>query len=279
MLRKILVVFIILLCMAVLSACGKKAEKVEETAATTEVEQPEVVPGEMALIPAGEFIMGSNDRGEKNDKDWAYPEHKVKLPAYWIDKYEVTNLQFQEFTSKTGYLGEGAKEGKDWRLFATVDRALFPVQSITWNDANEYCKSAEKRLPTEEEWEKAARGTDGRRFPWGNEWDANKTNTNEGSTKKPVAVGQSKDVSPFGVQDTMGNVQEWTSTWYDAYPGNPKQDPNFGKKFRVLRGLGANYIGKKGHIWDRSAYLPGALYDFGFRCAKDATPEEAAKAK
>jgi formylglycine-generating enzyme required for sulfatase activity len=278
MLRKIPVAFIILICMTVLSACSKKAEEVEEAAAP-EVQKPEVIPGEMVLIPAGEFIMGSNDRGPENDKYWAYPEHKVKLPAYWIDQYEVTNLQFQEFSVKTGYIGEGAKENKDWRLFATPDQALFPVQSITWNDANEYCKSVGRRLPTEEEWEKAARGTDGRRYPWGNEWDPNRTNTYEGSTKKPVAVGKSNDVSPFGVNDTLGNVQEWTSTWYNAYPGNPKEDSNYGKKFRVLRGLSVNHLAKRGHIWDRSAYLPGALYNFGFRCAKDATPEEAAKAK
>jgi len=278
MLRKILVAFIILLCMAVLSACSNKAEKVEETAAP-EVQKPQVEPGEMVLIPAGEFIMGSNDTGPKNDQYSAYPEHKVKLPAYWIDKYEVTNLQFQEFSLKTGYLGEGAKEGKDWRLFATPEHALYPVQSITWNDANEFCKSAGKRLPTEEEWEKAARGTDGRRYPWGNDWDPNRANTYEGSARKPVAVGQSNDASPFGVNDTLGNVQEWASTWYNGYPGNPKEDSNYGKKFRVLRGLSSNHLGKRGHIWDRSAYLPGALYDFGFRCAKDATPEEAAKAK
>ena len=261
-----------------ISACNKKAEEAEETA-VSEAETPQVVPGEMVLIPAGEFIMGSNDRGPENDKYAAYPEHKVKLPAYWIDKYEVTNLQFQEFSLKTGYIGEGAKEGKDWRLFATPDRALYPVQSITWNDAAEYCKSAGKRLPTEQEWEKAARGTDGSRYPWGNEWDANRANTYEGTAKKPIEVGTSNDVSSCGVQDTRGNVQEWTSTWYYRYPGNPKDDSNYGKKFRVLRGLSSNHLGKRGHVWDRSAYLPGALYDFGFRCAKDATAEEAAKAK
>jgi sulfatase modifying factor 1 len=253
------------------AGCGKK----EEPAATTETavpEKPAVVPGEMVLIPAGDFILGTNDRESS-----AYPQQKVNLPAFWIDKYEVTNAEFLDFAIKTGYSGEGAKEGKDWRTFFTPDKARNPVVYITWNDAGEYCKSLGQRLPTEEEWEKAARGTDGRRYPWGDKWEPNKSNTYEAGMRDTVPIGTFDDVSPFGVHDMLGNVQEWTASWYEPYKGNTQKDPNFGKRYRVLRGA-SNYIyGARAHLWDRSAYVPNYLSGFGFRCAKDATPEEAAK--
>ncbi len=153
MFRNACTVFIILALFLGLSACGKK-EEVEEAPAVTETEAPEIVPGEMVFVPAGDFIMGSDD--PKSD---GYPKHTVNLPAYWIDKYEVTNAEYLDFSLKTGYQGEGAKEGKDWRIFftpATPEKAMIPVVYITWNDATAYCKSLGKRLPTEEEWEKAA---------------------------------------------------------------------------------------------------------------------------
>jgi len=271
MVRKCLVVFAGLVAIYCLNACGQK-EKQEE--AVEEVTVPEIDPGEMVLIPEGEFIMGTND----TKSIAAYPEHKANLPAFWIDKYEVTNKQFLDFSVETGYMGEGAKEGRDWRLFFTPEKAFHPVVYITWNDAQEYCKWAGKRLPTEEEWEKAARGTTGNIFPWGNEWDANRTNTYEMGSNNFAPVGQYNDVSTFGVYDMFGNVQEWTASWYNTYKGNPKKDSQAGQKLRVVRGLSARYRGKFGHLYDRSAQPPSALYDFGCRCAKDATPDEAAKA-
>ncbi len=272
MLRKVTLV-IVCLCLALsIVACAKKEEPAAEQAAAPA--QPTITPGEMVLIPAGEFTFGSSD-----DKDnAAYPEQKINLPAFWIDKYEVTNREFLDFAIKTGYQGEGAKEGKDWRQFFTPDKANFPVLFITWNDAKTYCESLGKRLPTEEEWEKAARGTDGRRFPWGNTWDSAKSNTYEAGLRNPCAIGQYPDISPYGVYDMLGNVQEWTASWYKAYKGNPKKGENFGERFRVVRGASSRIYGSRAHLWDRSAYLPKSLYDFGCRCAKDATPEEAAKA-
>ena len=269
--------FLIMLALAIcaLSACGKKGEKAygAKGEPAPEAAKLAIVPGEMVFIPAGEFIMGTN-----NKDSIAYPEHKVYLPAFWIDKYEVTNSQFLEFSINEGYTGEGAKEGRDWRLFLTPDKGLFPVVYITWNDAAAYCKSVGKRLPTEEEWEKAARGTDGRVYPWGNEWGEKRVNTYEFGPSKPTAIGQfGDDVSPYGVYDMLGNVQEWTASWYMTYKGNPKKDPNSGQKFRVVRGLSSRYRGRLGKLYDRSAYVPNALYDFGFRCAKDATPEEIAR--
>ncbi len=271
MIRRGLIVFLIMTVVFGLNACGKKSEK--ESEAAPEAAKPAVVPGEMVLIPAGDFIFGTDIKDSL-----AYPQQKIYLPAFWIDKYEVTNKQFLDFSTSTNYVGEGAKEGKDWRLFFSFDRALFPVVYITWNDANAYCKSVGKRLPTEEEWEKAARGPDGNAYPWGNNWEDNRSNTSEYGTLKQGAVGTFDDVSYYGVHDMLGNAQEWTASWYTTYKGNPKKDPKSGKQLRVVRGLSAVYRGKLGHLWDRSAYPPEALYDFSCRCAKDATPEDVAKA-
>ena len=272
MLRKPLTVFIILLSvMLALSACSKKEEAVEGETAGTEVAVPAVVPGEMALIPAGEFILGSDDK-----ESISYPKQKVNLPAYWIDKYEVTNMEFLDFSLKTGYAGEG-----NWRLFftpATPEKAKLPVVYISWNDAAKYCKSAGKRLPTEEEWEKAARGADGRKYPWGNEWINERANTWEAGRSKILPIGEYEDVSVYGVHDMLGNVREWTGSWFVNYPGTLKKDPHSGKQWRVLRGLSYSIKAKLGDLSIRSAYQPDALYDFGFRCAKDATPEDVAKA-
>jgi formylglycine-generating enzyme required for sulfatase activity len=266
-------VFIIILAVLLgLNACGKK-ESAEQTETATETAAPAIVPGEMVLIPAGEFILGTNEKDSI-----AYPEQKINLPAFWIDKYEVTNKEFLDFSIKTGYQGEGAKEGRDWRLFFTPEKALYPVVYITWNDAAAYCKSLGKRLPTEEEWEKAARGTDGRRYPWGNEWMNNRSNTSEAGLGTTAEIGQFDDVGPYGVHDMLGNVQEWTESWYVTYKGNPKKDPKSGHTLRVVRGLSYRFKGKEGSLWVRSAWPPQALYDFGCRCAKDATPEDVAKA-
>jgi iron(II)-dependent oxidoreductase len=256
-----------------LAACGQKEEAGPAAETAPAAETPAAVtPGEMVLIPAGEFTLGTADKAST-----AYPEQKMNLPAFWIDKYEVTNRQFLTFTSETGYTGEGAKEGKDWRQFLTSTKVQHPVVYITWKDADEYCKSQGKRLPTEFEWEKAARGSDGRRYPWGAEWETGRSNTYETGTRDTAAIGANNDVSPYGVQDMLGNVQEWTASWYKPYKGNTKQDENFGERFRVVRGASRVIYGARAHLWDRSAYYPNSLYDFGCRCAKDATPEEAAK--
>lgn len=273
MIRTGFVAFIAFVVICGLSACSQK-ETQEEKAATEEAVEPAVKPGEMVFIPAGEFIMGTN---EKKDTASAYPEHKVDLPAFWIDKYEVTNSEFLDFSIQNNYAGEGAKEGKDWRLFITADTALVPVVYITWKDAKTYCESLGKRLATEEEWEKAARGPNGNRFPWGNEWIDGRSNTYEAGFLKPMPIGRFDDVSYYGVHDMLGNVQEWTETKYAPYKGNPEKDPNANKNYRVVRGLSAVYKSKGGGLWIRSAYVPEALYDFGCRCAKDATPEDIAK--
>jgi formylglycine-generating enzyme required for sulfatase activity len=253
-----------------LGACAKKEPPPANEETSSEAAKPARTPGEMVLIPAGEFILGDNDKSSS-----AFPQQKLNLPAFWIDKYEVTGMEFLNFAAETGYTGQGAREGKDWRQFVTADKAYDPVVYITWDDALSYCKSKGKRLPTEEEWEKAGRGADGKRYPWGNDWKTDLSNTYEAGLHKPAPVGKfDGDVSSYGVHDMLGNVQEWTSNWYKAYKGNPKKDENFGERFRVVRGASSRMYGERTHLWDRSAYLPGSLYDFGCRCAKDAAPQE-----
>lgn len=266
----IVLVFLIFLGFA---ACGKQEETaVSEEAAPTQVK--EIDYDEMVLIPAGEFIMGSSEL-DKGAQTAAYPEHKVTLPAFWIDKYEATNKQFLDFAIENSFTGDGAKEGKDWRQFITTENAYSPVLYITWNDATAYCKAKGKRLPTEAEWEKAARGTDGRRYPWGNEWKEGLANTYETGLRNAVKVATYQDISSYGVYDMEGNVPEWTSSTFEPYKGNTLKG-TFDKSLKVLRGASFYHYGAKSPIWVRSAQNPNYLANFGCRCAKDATPEDEA---
>lgn len=243
--------------------------------------------GEMVLIPEGEFIMGGSEKygriGLEVGVD-TLPERKVYLSPFYIDKYEVTVAQYKRFQAATGhpppYLW-GIKYSEGLNPFRDNDA----MSDVSWHDADTYCKWVGKRLPTEEEWEKAARGTDGRRFPWGSEWKDGIANTKEHFYKdKPFApargentvteVGSMKgDVSPYGIYDMGGNVLEWTSSWYKPYPGNNLKITVFGEKFKVL----------KGGVW-KSPAIPFSFAFYrhwdrpygsddpwnGVRCAKDA---------
>jgi formylglycine-generating enzyme required for sulfatase activity len=277
MLKRALVVFAAVIVLCSLNACEKKKEKQEES--VSEKAKPAIVPGEMVSIPAGEFIMGTDSKAPTDA--WANPKHKISLPAYKIDKYEVTNLLYMEFTSKTGYAAAVDNNGNDWRSYFTPEKEQFPVLHLSLKDAEAYCKSVGKRLPTEEEWEKAARGPDGNAYPWGNEWEEGHSNTAEAGAKEPTAVGHFNDVSSYGVRDMLGNVQEYTSSGFSAYKGNANSaalNSGLTDKRYVVRGLSARIPGKNGHLWNRSGFRPTDMFDTGFRCAKDVTPEDAAKA-
>jgi formylglycine-generating enzyme required for sulfatase activity len=220
----------------------------------------------MIAIPAGEFTMGSENKIER-------PPHTVFVDAFEIDQFEVTNEQFERFIAETGYVTDAEKTGDtSWRYYAT-NKPNHPVVKVSWNDAKAFCEWAGKRLPTEAEWEKAARGTDGRTYPWGNDWDVDKANTKEAGYRGTVIVGSfPAGASPYGVMDMAGNVAEWTSDWFQPYPGYPGGDGEaqyFGEKYRVIRGGGWFSDEELVRTTERSASsVELANDDVGFRCAR-----------
>jgi formylglycine-generating enzyme required for sulfatase activity len=223
------------------------------------------VPEMMVEIPAGEFTMG-NDGGDDDEK----PAHTVTLEAFEIDMFEVTNADFARFVEETGYQTEAEKAGEmGWRAYAE-GKDNYPVVKVTWNDADAYCQWAGKRLPTEVEWEKAARGEEGFIYPWGNEWDPAKVNAKESGFRGTVAVGSfAEGASPYGVFDMAGNVWEWMADWYQPYPDSTYQSEYFGEKFKVTRGGGWFQEANLVTTFNRSATDPSAANDdLGFRCAR-----------
>lgn len=230
-------------------------------------------PNKMVLVPAGEFIMGTDSRLPDEG-----PEHKVYLDSFYIDMFEVTNLQYKKFNDATKrrsprhFRNRTFPEGK----------ADHPVTYVSWEDANEYCQWAGKRLPTDQEWEKAARGTDGRIFPWGNEFDVTNANTplrwqQIGVFGDTTPVGAFEGgVSPYGVYDMSGNVWEWTASWYKAYPGNQVASESYGERYKTLKGgswfdCSFYNCGVSAPVFNRAFFSIRTRNDsFGFRCAKDA---------
>lgn len=222
---------------------------------------------EMVLVRAGEFIMGSLD----GDRDEA-PPRRVMLPAFYIDRFEVTHAQYAKFVAETKHPAP-----VDWpNGIMPPKRARHPVVNVTFADAEVYAQWAGKRLPTEAEWEKAARGTDGRMFPWGNA-ATNRSAWGEFGKEHIWPVGSfTNDVSPCGAMDMAGNVWEWTSSWYDAYPGNEVLELAFGRKYCVIRGSGAiEYYGKPStrRCAQRGRSVPYGTFDgLGFRCVREKDP-------
>ena len=229
----------------------------------------------MVLVPAGPFIMGTEE-GEVE----ASPPHQVDLPAFYIDRDEVTNARYAKFvaaTSTAAPLNWGGPAPP-----AGIEN--LPVTEVTWFDAMRYAVWAGKRLPTEAEWEKAARGTDGRQHPWGNSDD--ETRRNKDSSKLVPAGGYPQGLSPYGAADMSGNAWEWTADWYDAYPpaascearAGAAKSIHFGRKYKVVRGGGGEYlygIANTGNVTQRARLTPYGSHDFvGFRCAKSARPAE-----
>jgi formylglycine-generating enzyme required for sulfatase activity len=253
-------------------------EAAEETEAEEgEGEATEVAPvaagplfEDMVLIEAGPFTMGQDGSKPKNG-----PAHEVDLPAFEIDRFELTNEEFAYFVEQTGYETYAEQnDKKSWRDVAE-GKANHPVVYVTWNDAVAYCEWAGKRLPTEAEWEKAARGDDGRVYPWGNEFVAENGNFYEGGVRGTTAVGSyPAGASPYGVEDVAGNVREWVEDYFLPYPGAAADaDPFFGEENRVNRG-GGWFDGEEGEVvttYNRNAGPPdiSANDDIGFRCVRD----------
>ena len=191
------------------------------------------------LIPAGEFTMGTDRRQEPGADPDEFPTHQLVISDFYIMRGAVTNAQYQQFMKDTGY-----RAPQFWKngSFA-AGQADHPVVGVSFGDAVEFCLWAAQasglpvRLPSEAEWEKAARGSDGRTYPWGNHWEAGRANTYEARLKGTSPVGQFSPAgdSPYGVADLAGNVQEWCATIFDAYP----YDPNDGRD-RYLYDLGGH---------------------------------------
>ena len=262
------------LCPTLLAAACTPAQEVESDAPSEPVEEspPKPQHGDFVTIPAGEFTMGSDIRpdGLKDRPALYEPEHTVDLPAYQIHVFEVTNAEFTRFQIEGDYVAEG-----DWRRFSSIEKGYYPVANVTWEDAKGYCEWIGGRLPTEAEWEKAARSPDGRPYPWGDKWDPTKSNCNEKGHQTLVEVGEIEtDSSPYDVRDMMGNVQEWVSDEFMAYPRSPaRENPYFQRGWFSARGGSYAIKGKSSPLWTRAAYLPRGQYGTGFRCAKDVEGE------
>lgn len=207
----------------------------------------------MVWVPGGPFVMGLDEAdadtvarhlGFQSGKDlWAwdsYPKRKVHVDGFFIDKHEVTVARWQQFVRASGHRSKSTETS---RHFDQPEKQDLPAGEITWAEAKAYAQWAGRRLPTDAEWEKAARGTDGRLYPWGNDPPTLEHGHFGGKKERPLLytrVGASpKGASPYGVLDMVGNQYEWTADWMEPYPGNPQADKMkdyAGKKNVSLRG-------------------------------------------
>jgi formylglycine-generating enzyme required for sulfatase activity len=225
----------------------------------------------MLYIPAGEFTMGSEPEDPCAHPD-EQPKHEVFLDPYWIGQTEVTNAQYQACV-EAGICQEPTSCGSGEFSYQDPTKDQFPVSCLTWEEAGAYCAWIGGRLPSEAQWEKAARGSDYLKFPWGNEFDQTRCNSQESDLDGPLAVGSysPEGDSPFGLQDMAGNVWEWTRDWYDIeyYGKAPRDNPGgpVGGERRSLRGGSwyANYCSVRTSY--RYYDVPhGRSTGVGFRC-------------
>jgi len=270
----------------------KAVPQIEVKEAPQEKEEAKREEPGMVFVPAGEFLMGrseeeirqavkacqAEDTPEevcRNRFEQGSQQHTVYVDAFWIDKTEATNAQYKAFWEEVG--GRAPALWDDPKFSGPNQ----PLVDVSWVEAQDYCLWAGKRLPTEAEWEKAARGTDGRLYPWGNTIDSNKANYDNQVGKTKEVGSYPEGASPYGALDMAGNVWEWTSSLFRPYPysksdgreapfpGGTEAEEMLGRGNRVLRG-GA-WDSPPGYL--RSANR-GGLPPFagssriGFRCAK-----------
>jgi len=235
----------------------------------------------MILVPAGPFPMGV-PKGDRDGGRDEYPRHEVLLDNYYIDIYEVTHGRYAKFVKATEHrtpVNPKYPKRTLWNDRLSDSLAERPVINVDWQDADAYCRWAGKRLPTEAEWEKAARGTDDRRFPWGNVEPTHKhLNFNQQwqgeKTLMPVGSYEAGK-SPFGAYDMAGNVWEWVADWYDPlyYEKSPAENPKGPDTgtYKVLRSSGWSVETPLVRLFTRVKSDPANRNDStGFRCAADA---------
>lgn len=270
----------------------------------------EKAPSDMVMIPAGEFTMGTPDGSDGFPDE--HPERRVFLSGYWMDRFEVTNRAYAVFVQATGHRAPANSNTaltlwRDSRPLPGIED--HPVVNVSWEDAAAYCRWMGKRLPTEAEWEKAARGTDGRRYPWGNEWTFTTANSASYWAQRTIEFQSGTEweafwvngegarlakangvqgeiltmpvgsfphaISPYGIVDMAGNVAEWVQDWYDPnyYRTAPLTDPSGPNQGAIKAMRGGSWL--KPAMSLRTSDRDWGTMDSrpsgtGFRCAKDA---------
>ena len=266
--------------------------------------------GGMQLIPGGDFLMGSPEGSDSFSDE--RPQRRVTLRAFWIDPYEVTNADYERFVQATGHRPPANPKAAFtlWENGHPLPSSLrHPVVNVSWHDAQAYCRWAGKRLPTEAEWEKAARGTDGRLYPWGNDWNPLLANSASYWAGRTVEFASGADwkafwmegtgakvsrdkglkgevltlpvgsfpagTSPYGLFDMAGNASEWVQDWFEPYYylKAPQADPKGpeGVLLKVVRGGSWLKPAKSLRTADRDyGYPDDRPSGTGFRCARDA---------
>jgi formylglycine-generating enzyme required for sulfatase activity len=237
---------------------------------------------DMVRIPAGVFLMGSDD-GPQDER----PQHKVNLAQFLIDRNQVTNNQFAQFLNAVGAHGSRGEKyydvddndarihRRDGQWVADNGHANRPVVETSWFGARAYCAWAGKRLPTEAEWEKAARGTKGRKYPWGNEQpDGSRAHFNSGWNDFRQVGSFPKGASPYGALDMAGNGWEWVTSAYKPYPYDPfdGREDLTQDQVRGTRGGGQDSKAEELTVTQRGRHVSrnprGGHHNIGFRCAR-----------
>lgn len=226
------------------------------------------LPMDWLDIPAGEFLMGTDPEKDGSASPYEFPEHTVYLDAYRIMRSEVTNQQYNQCVRSGACPVPGNDE------YSSSERAQYPVTDVSWSNATGFCQWAGGRLPTEAEWEKAARGEDGRIYPWGDTLPDRTLANFDFCVGDTVPVGSYPlGASPYGLYDMAGNVYEWVNDWFDSSYFNisPLSNPP-GPDTGIYRGV-------RGGSWSGLSYLRTARrggsypatrnHDIGFRCAAD----------
>jgi len=286
---KLAAVFVWTGALAALLTAGGCAHAPKTASTPAAAETAAAPPPGMVRVPAGPFEMGTDRTDATGDAadlglpyTWysdATPRHSVDLPAFFIDKYEMTNAQYLQFLNDTE-IPLGSPYNWDGDHFPEGE-GDYPVTGLNWFEAYLACQHFGKRLPTEAEWEKAARGTDGRLYPWGNDFDPARANVATGASNHLMPVGSfPQGASPYGALDMVGNAWEWTKDWYKPYPGSTYVSDNYGKQFKSIRGNSYSAIGhfppdkleevirEMSRANYRFAFNPtGKFRDSGARCA------------